>query len=347
MTISPTAISPTAQGVWARARLWLLLGVAIVATAVLVVLGSARSEGGSLDPRSYRPDGSRALAQLLEQQGVRVEHTDDASDVDGATLFVTHPDLLAPERLMDLSGRAATTVLVAPDGPDGRVEVETREPGCELAAKAGSATTGGIQYKGAESCYDSTLVRDGNMVTIGTGAPFTNDELDAEGNAALAMKLLGQHERLVWYTPSVADLSRQRTMSDLMPDGWKFGALQLALAAVVISLWRARRLGPVVTEPLPVVVRAAETVEGRARLYRRSLASDHAASVLRQATRDRLNPLLGLPVGEDPAQEIARRTGRPETEVRALLHGEGPVDDRGLVDLIDELDVLENEVRRG
>ena len=69
--------------------------------------------------------------------------------------------------------------------------------------------------------------------------------------------------------------------------------------------------------------------------------------MLRQAARDRLNPLLGLPIGEDPVSEIARRTGRPEAEVRALLHGDRPLDDRGLVNLIDELDAVENEVRRG
>ena len=170
-----TSISPTAQGIWTRARVWLLLGAVVVVTAVLAVLGSARSEGGALDPRSYKPEGSRALAQLLSQQGVRVEHTDNASDVDGATLFVTHPDLLDPERVMELAGRAATTVLVAPDGPEGRVEVETREPGCDFAAKAGRATTGGIRYQGDESCYDSTLVRQGRLITIGTGAPFTNE----------------------------------------------------------------------------------------------------------------------------------------------------------------------------
>jgi hypothetical protein len=159
--------------------------------------------------------------------------------------------------------------------------------------------------------------------------------------------LLGQHERLVWYVPSAADRSQQKTFTDLVPDGWKFGAVQLGLAAVVIALWRARRLGRVVPEPLPVVVRAAETVEGRARLYRRSHAAGHAASVLRQATRDRLAPLLGLPAGEDPSVEVARRTSRPVADVRALLCSEQPVDDRGLVALADELDAVENEVRKG
>lgn len=342
-----TTISPTARGIWGKARLWVVLGVAILVAAIATVLAARPSEGGALDPRSYKPEGSRALAQILTRQGVRVEHTEEVSDVEGATLFVVRPDLVAPERLMQISGRAALTVLVAPDGPVRRVEVQSRQPGCEFAEKIGSATTGGIQYEGEERCYDSTLVRSGNMITIGTGAPFTNDELDEDGNAALALKLLGQHERLVWYTPSVADLAQQKTMSDLMPDSWKFGALQLALAAVVIALWRARRLGPVVTERLPVIVRAAETVEGRARLYRRSRAAGHAAAVLRQAARDRLNPLLGLPLSADPTEEIVNRTGRPEPQVRALLHDQGPVDDRALVALIDELDALENEVRKG
>lgn len=341
-----TSASPTAQGLWTRARLPLLLGVLILVGAIAALFGYGRGEGGALDPRSYEPEGSRALAQLLRQHGVDVERTENASDVEGATLFVTHPDLIAPDRLMDLVAKSATAVLVAPDGPVARVEVQTREPGCAFAARAGAATTGGIQYQGEESCYDSTLVRTGTMFSIGTGALFTNEEMRNEGNAALALKLLGQHERLVWYTPSVADLGQQRSMADLMPAAWKFGALQLVIAAVVVALWRARRLGPVVTERLPVVVRAAETVEGRARLYRRSRASDHAAGVLRQAVRDRLNPVLGLPPGADPTEEVAARTGRAARDVRALLHGQEPVDDRALVTLIDELDVLENEVRK-
>jgi hypothetical protein len=69
--------------------------------------------------------------------------------------------------------------------------------------------------------------------------------------------------------------------------------------------------------------------------------------VLRQATRDRVAPLLGVPQGDDPSEEIARRTSRPVTSVRALLYDEGLVDDRGLVALASDLDALEDEVRKG
>ncbi|MDT7790403.1 MAG: hypothetical protein QOF58_8822 [Pseudonocardiales bacterium] len=346
-----TAVSPDAGRIWTAARGPLLIGVIILFAAVVITLIRGGGEGGSLDPRSYRPEGSHAVVALLEQNGVRVERTEDVSTVsslEGATLFVTQPNLIAPQRLEDLSKRAAATVLLAPAAPElRRVEVETREPGCPLAAKAGAAKTGGFVYDGEQRCYDSTLVRTGTVTTLGFGAIFTNRDLDSDGNAALALSLLGKHERLVWYMPSAADRSQQKSFSDLVPDGWKFGAFQLGVAAVVIALWRARRLGRVVTEPLPVVVRAAETVEGRARLYRSSRASTHAALVLRQASRDRLAPLLGLPVGEDVSVEVARRTSRSVVDVRTLLYSQEPVDDRGLVALVSELDAVENEVRRG
>ncbi|MEU7475975.1 DUF4350 domain-containing protein [Lentzea sp. NPDC042327] len=342
-----TAVSPDSGRIWSAARGPLLIGVIILATAVVITVLRGSGEGGSLDPRSFQPQGSHALAELLRQNGVRVELTDDVSTVDGATLFVAQPNLIDPARLAGLSEAAAATVLVAPASDLGRVEVETRQPGCPLADRAGAVTTGGFTYTGEQSCYDSTLVRTGTVTMIGFGGVFTNDDLDEEGNAALALALLGQHERLVWYLPAAADRSQQKALSDLVPAGWLFAALQLGIAAVVVALWRARRLGRVVPERLPVVVRAAETVEGRARLYRSSHAAGHAAAVLRQATRDRLAPLLGVPVGADPSEEIARRTSRPVPQVRTLLYDDGPVDDRGLVALADELDALENEVRKG
>ena len=59
---------------------------------------------------------------------------------------------------------------------------------------------------------------------------------------------------------------------DAFPPWFLALLIQLALVALLIVLWRARRLGPPVTEPLPVEVRAAETVLGRARLYQRARA---------------------------------------------------------------------------
>jgi hypothetical protein len=117
----------------------------------------------------------------------------------------------------------------------------------------------------------------------------------------------------------------------LIADEVTAAALWLFVVAGVLALWRARRLGRVVEEPLPVVVRAAEAVEGRARLYRAAGARGTAAESLRAATRDRVVRRVGLPPGADrPAvvELLAERTGSEPTVLDALLYGDAPADDR-------------------
>jgi hypothetical protein len=104
----------------------------------------------------------------------------------------------------------------------------------------------------------------------------------------------------------------------------------------------------VVAEPLPVVVRAAEAAEGRARLYERAGDRGHAAEVLRGAARARLAAVLGLPGAAEPAALVraaAARGGRSITDASTLLYGPAPVDDAALVALVEALDGYEAEVR--
>lgn len=380
-----TSVSPDARRVMAAARGPVVVALLILSIALGTALLDRAQEGGGLDPRSPRPEGSRALARLLAQRGVDVTvvHTmaEAARAVSAGTLLVTVPGLLEPAALTKLAGKADETVLVAP--PDavvaavddrlaitGLAEVDAVEPGCDLgpAAAAGAADLGGDLYGPAEPaapprdarfCYPGegghAMVRvptgEGGVTILGTGAPFTNEALGTEGNAALALRLLGRHPKLVWYLPSLDDpgLARgDRSLLELMPPAARFALVQLAIAAGVLALWRVRRLGPVVAEDLPVVVRAAETTEGRARLYRSAHAADHAAEVLREACRTRLAQRLGLPADAEPGaltEAAARRSGRAPSAVHALLHGAGTLDEAALVRLADDLDTLENEVR--
>ncbi|GJF30071.1 hypothetical protein KNE206_27710 [Kitasatospora sp. NE20-6] len=279
--------------------------------------------------------------------------------------------LIAPDdaELDAFAGGVRTST--APDGlPDYVVETSTA-PDCALpeATRAGSAELGGLVYvpdPGDSACYPRrgrpTLVlhqdADGRQTAVlGTGRPLTNAHATADGNAALALGLLGSRPHLVWFLPDytapvAAPAEDRRSLLDHVPDGWRWAVLQLAVAAALAAVWRARRLGPVVSEDLPVVVRAAETTEGRARLYRRARARGHAAEALRRATRHRLAPSLGVPVsrGEaDPATlaaAAAGRLGRPSAELHALLYGAPPTDDAALLRLADDLDALERQVRQ-
>ena len=123
------------------------------------------------------------------------------------------------------------------------------------------------------------------------------------------------------------------------------------LAAALAALWRARRLGPLVPEKLPVAIRASEAVEGRARLYRKANARDRAATALRSATRTRLAPLVGVPLAQAHTPEVllpalSAHLHGDGPSLHSLLFGAPPGDDAALISLADQLDALESEVRR-
>jgi hypothetical protein len=193
----------------------------------------------------------------------------------------------------------------------------------------------------------------GHLISVlGTGAPLANAHLGAGGDAALAMNLLAAGRNIVWLVPSPVPGPAQaahgrRSLGSLIPPGVYAVAAQLAIAVVLAALWRMRRLGPLVTEPLPVVVRACETVEGHGRLYRSRRARDRAAGGLRGAALGRIVTRLGLPPGVPDGvvcRELASRTGRGAGEVAAILFGDVPRDDGALVRLAADLDRLEGQV---
>ncbi|GAA4091260.1 DUF4350 domain-containing protein [Actinomadura miaoliensis] len=408
----PTA-GQVARRRWRASRgvLAAVLGLVVIA----VILAALRPETSrqNLDPQSASPGGTRALAEILRQRGTPVAVSRSAGDAaeratSTSVTVITRSERLTQSDIDRLRRAPGDLLLVAPSrrvltGLAPGVQVasssfeDTDVPGCTLQAAtlAGSVTFGQSDtYEvppGTTACYHAEafprlvqLRLDGarTVTVLGSPRPLTNEYLGDEGNAALAMNLAGARSSVVWLIPDLPDpgsASGDQTLGDLVPFGVKLFFLQLVLAVAVVAMWRARRLGPVVAEALPVVVRSAETVEGRARLYRAHHARDRAADALRAGARDRLVPLLGLPrsAAQDPnaAQEIvtavaqrvrAAGAGAPpgaaqtgtfstgpdgrllydEATIGAALYGPEPADDAGLVWLSDVLDDLERQVRQ-
>ncbi len=323
----------------------------------------------------------QARGQTVARAGSAAEAAARANSR-GTTLVITSPQELSRGDRAQLARLPAGLLLVAP-GHDalaalapwvtlaGPAEpVRNLPPRCGMPgmAAAGTADLGGLLLRsaapGAWHCYPPAAATPptfsflvsyaarGHLITVlGTGAPLANDDLGATGNAAFALNLLAS-PRVVWLVPGplpgpVTGHHGQRSLTSLVPGQVYAVAIQLGIVVVLLALWRVRRLGPLVTEPLPVVVRACETVEGHGRLYRSRRARDRAAAALREAALGRIVIRLGLPRGvtaDAACQELASRTGRDAGEIRAVLFGPVPGDDAALVKLAADLDALEGQV---
>ena len=365
---------------WRALRTPLLVTGLIVLAAIVVLIATSARTSGPFSPDSTESDGARALAALLKNHNVDVHGTESLDDAlqpgAGKALVIGPGGSLNASDWQRIGGAQwSHIILIRPSSralealapgvrPTGNsLASRSRQPGCELpaAVKAGTATVSGPTYSapdGATTCYgdgiNATMVRldlgDRLVDVVGARASFTNAQLADDGNAALALNLFGTHEDLTWYLPQW-----EATYTDsgddtppLIPPDVRYIGWAVAFAVLVVAIWRGRRLGPVVAERLPVIVHAAETTEGRARLYRRSRARDRAAAALRESALGQLHKAHGIPRRADPSAVIATvaaRTGRHPAMLYELLYGLPPLTDEALMSLSHELDVLTQEVR--
>jgi len=300
-----------------------------------------------------------------------------ASAAPGASLeLITSPQLLTGEQLSQAARFGGDILLLGPDSRalralaprvrivGSQVTVAAAEPACAAAPAvlAGDAYLGGAMLStddpAVSTCYPSPPNGPGYLLVqyragsrtitvLGSGAPLTNQYLAQAGDAALALNLLRHAGTITWIVPPLGALPAQaapgqRSFFSLVPWPAYLIAIQLAIAALLAAAWRARRLGPLVPERIPVIVRATETVEGHGRLYQARRARDRAAGELRSAATTRIARLTG---GDVSAGTLAVRAGEDTSQISALLEGPPPASDQELVTLADQLDTLMRKIR--
>jgi len=232
----------------------------------------------ALDPGNPDPEGARAVARVLSDQGVDVTVVRDAdqlddTDVDGATVLVTSTDRLGrstADRLLDHTA-GARLVLVEP-GPGTTAALgltslpflvdveEPREARCADPAYAGLSVQvdRAVEYPVPGGCFrgeHGALLAEPRpgMVLLGAGDLLSNDQVLRADDAAVALRLLGARERLVWYVPSLDDLVGDDgvSLTTLLPRWLRPALLLTAVAVLALLVWRARRLGPLATSRSP------------------------------------------------------------------------------------------------
>lgn len=379
---APPTTAPASTPRRRRIGVWIAIGVVLLvvgAGGAALQAASQWAQREALDPESAGPAGTRALAEILRDQGVEVVVARDRAAATRAltrgpaTLVLPDTPALSDDGLEALIDQATDVVLIDPRARTldlvlpgatmaGAAPDAVVLPDCESgdAERSGGIAPGALFSPGADTsaCYPVDggfgllVTADGERraAAVDGTVLFTNEHLADDGNAALAVNLMGRHPLVVWYQPGLGDTDladTDPTLGELTPPWVSPVIVLLLVAGVAAGIWRGRRFGPLVAERLPVTVRASETSEGRARLYAQSRDVVHAADQLRIGALERIALLLGLGAGASAAEiadAAAARAGMDRGRVRALLIDEIPAGDAELVDLAQRLRLIEDTV---
>lgn len=340
--------NPSDDGGMALAQVLGDRGVEVVHTTSVAEAIGASGPGSTLLVANDYGMAEDVARSLLETGAEVVLVAPGADLLAAATSQVTHAGTT--------SAGAATAQCTDPDAV-AAAEITSYGSGFRLTEDATSATLCFLQPTAAGPPVGHYAVApldgaaDGQTVrALDDATALTNGSITETGNAALGLRMLGQTDRLVWLLPEQPPVGDEPPgLAGMLPPWAGAVGAQLLLLVLVTALWRGRRLGPLVTEDLPVVVQASEATRGRGRLYRRSRAYGHAGAALRARSADRMAQRLGVPrsAGADAVVDaVARASGRPAQQVGALLYGPPPSGDVELTRLATDLDQLESEVHR-
>ncbi|MGH3691819.1 MAG: DUF4350 domain-containing protein [Microbacterium sp.] len=358
---------------------WVIVAglVLIVAFVALRVGVTGPGERGALDPEGRNDAGALALAEILRDQGVEVDVYRSRAEARAAidentTLVMANPYTLTDEALETLMEPAERVVFLSTSthllsllriGDNASGTLPSVSAQCDAAEFADVGTIRADRLftpaDGVNACFGSTqgaaVLMDGrtsplHAVVEGTRL-FSNEYLAENGNAALALALLGQTDRVVWYVPSFEDSDIEAqptaTLGSLTPPWVTPAILLLIVAGIAIAIARGQRFGPLVAETLPVTVRASETMHGRARLTAKAADAPHAAQALRDGAQRRLARRLGLAAhagADEVADAASDRLRIPRGTLQTLLAGPLPENDATLIELARRLDELEKAV---
>lgn len=379
--------SATARNGWQRFGWLITLVVVALAVLAFLAFTRAPTSQAPLSINNSQKTGAQAVAEILRDQGVDVAESTSLSGAAKAlgadgTLVIASYYYLDDDQMSSILAWKGPVLWLAPDDYDLATIVPSAitsdaafsaiaAADCPVPAveRAGEINAPGGRYAttwetpSVTPCYASPSTGDamllqvardgaGPMTMIAAPAFLSNEFLAERGNASLALNLLGTKGRVAWYMGSTYDSSTLGSDGKggvaLTAPAWvNAAALAAALVFLAAGLWRGRRLGPLMTEPLPVVVPASEATRGRARLYRRGRAFGHAAAALRAGSARRLAQRLGL--GPHATREtinaaVAASSTKDTATVDFLIFGPPPRDEAAMLDLVRRLDALESEV---
>ena len=367
---------------WRRWRPGVIAVTLMLVPALLTVWARTTTSTIPLAIDNPKDWGTMAVAELLRHEGVSVSKASSLSEAvdasrQGATIAVVNADQLSDQDRRALAQAGGDVVVIGAKGGGNALAgltdmtakgtaastSSTLAPQCDdadaQAARSLAGTRASVSLQGdddAVGCFPvgedryayatDSLPSGATLRVLPDPAPVANAHLAQKGHAAMGVRALGHHSRVLWL-----DGQRMKTPSlwnsPSTPPWLPVLILQLIVIAGVLAIVQGRRFGGIVSEDLPVVVRSTETTVARGRLYRQGSDRPRAAQALRSGTALRLGAALGLPPGasrRDVIAAVAMASGAAPATVDSLLYGPPPSSDDALATLAVQLDQLESEV---
>ena len=367
---------------WRRWRPGVIAVTLMLVPALLTVWAQTTTSTIPLAIDNPKDWGTMAVAELLRHEGVSVSKASSLSEAvdasrQGATIAVVNADQLSDQDRRALAQAGGDVVVIGAKGGGNALAgltdmtakgtaastSSTLAPQCDdadaQAARSLAGTRASVSLQGdddAVGCFPvgkdryayatDSLPSGATLRVLPDPAPVANAHLAQKGHAAMGVRALGHHSRVLWL-----DGQRMKTPSlwnsPSTPPWLPVLILQLIVIAGVLAIVQGRRFGGIVSEDLPVVVRSTETTVARGRLYRQGSDRPRAAQALRSGTALRLGAALGLPPGasrRDVIAAVATASGAAPATVDSLLYGPPPSSDDALATLAVQLDQLESEV---
>ena len=367
---------------WRRWRPGVIAVTLMLVPALLTVWARTTTSTIPLAIDNPKDWGTMAVAELLRHEGVSVSKASSLSEAvdasrQGATIAVVNADQLSDQDRRALAQAGGDVVVIGAKGGGNALAgltdmtakgtaastSSTLAPQCDdadaQAARSLAGTRASVSLQGdddAVGCFPvgkdryayatDSLPSGATLRVLPDPAPVANAHLAQKGHAAMGVRALGHHSRVLWL-----DGQRMKTPSlwnsPSTPPWLPVLILQFIVIAGVLAIVQGRRFGGIVSEDLPVVVRSTETTVARGRLYRQGSDRPRAAQALRSGTALRLGAALGLPPGasrRDVIAAVAMASGAAPATVDSLLYGPPPSSDDALATLAVQLDQLESEV---
>jgi hypothetical protein len=350
--------------------IWILAAVVVV----VIALSFAGTDNSGLpyDPDSTDPSGTKGLVQLLEHFGTPV---DTGSNPTGNVALLLYDDLSPDEtdRLRSWVEAGGTLVIADPTSPiaglDDEVSSVFRQP-TSLSPSCRSPYVDGVERidparygdylvfdlpHGASGCFPgqggyfmvTRSLGGGTVVTLGTPELLTNARLDKHDNSVLAVRLLSSIEGVTFlHSTAPIEAGEDRTWN-VVPVPARAAIWQLAIAGLVLELWRARRVGKPVVETQPVEVPGSQLTVATGNLLQTAGDVNGAGEILRADLRRSLADLIGIdPATDAPALAavVSDRTGVARARVLDAIESRPLANERELVEVARTIEEVHREV---